>query len=77
MSLEIIKFGFVAGEIAPAFYGRPDLEKFDFGLAKAYNWFVDYRGGLSSRPGSKFNEFLKNDTQPIMMSTRTSRTPIT
>jgi hypothetical protein len=67
MSLEIIKFGFVAGEIAPAFYGRPDLEKFDFGLAKAYNWFVDYRGGLSSRPGSKFNEFLKNDTQPIMM----------
>lgn len=67
MSLEIIKFGFVAGEIAPAFYGRPDLEKFDFGLARAYNWFVDYRGGLSSRPGSKFNEFLKEDTHPIMM----------
>jgi hypothetical protein len=67
MSLEIIKFGFVAGELAPAFYGRPDLEKFDFGLARAYNWFVDYRGGLSSRPGSKFHEFLKEDDKPIMM----------
>ena len=67
MSIELIKFGFTAGELAPAFYGRPDLEKFDFGLARAYNWFVDYRGGLSSRPGFRFFEFLKADDQPIMM----------
>lgn len=67
MSLEIIKFGFTAGELAPAFYGRPDLEKFDFGLARAYNWFVDYRGGLTSRPGLGFCEFLKNPEKPIMM----------
>lgn len=67
MSLEVIKFGFTAGELSPAFYGRPDLEKFDFGLARAYNWFVDFRGGLSSRPGFLFNEFLKEDDKPIMM----------
>lgn len=67
MSIELIKFGFTAGVLAPAFYGRPDLEKFDFGLAEGYNWFVDYRGGLSSRPGLKFNEFLKEDDKPIMM----------
>lgn len=67
MSLELIKFGFTAGQLSEAFFGRPDLEKFDFGLAQAYNWFVDYRGGLSSRPGLKFNEFLKEDDKPIMM----------
>lgn len=67
MTVELIKFGFVAGELAPAFYGRPDLEKFDFGLARAYNWFVDFRGGLSSRQGMQFNEFLKDDDKPIMM----------
>lgn len=67
MSLELIKFGFTAGELAPSFYGRPDLEKFDFGLARAYNWFVDYRGGLSTRPGLKFNEFIWRDDQPIML----------
>lgn len=67
MSIELIKFGFTAGVLAEAFYGRPDLEKFDFGLAEGYNWFVDYRGGLSSRPGMKFNEFLKEDDKPIMM----------
>lgn len=67
MSIELIKFGFTAGVLAEAFYGRPDLEKFDFGLAEGYNWFVDYRGGLSSRPGMNFNEFLKEDDKPIMM----------
>lgn len=67
MSIELIKFGFTAGELAPSFYGRPDLEKFDFGLARAYNWFVDYRGGLTTRPGSFFREFLKEDDKPIMM----------
>lgn len=67
MSVELIKFGFTAGELAPSFYGRPDLEKFDFGLARAYNWFVDYRGGLSTRPGFVFREFMKEDDKPIMM----------
>lgn len=65
MSLEFIKFAFIAGELSKTFYGRSDLEKFDLGLAEATNWFVDYRGGLSTRPGTIFCEYVKDDDQPV------------
>lgn len=64
MPLDFIKYAFVAGEISNTFYGRSDLEKFDLGLALARNWFVDYRGGISTRPGSHFVDFVKNDHLP-------------
>ena len=57
---EFIKFAFSAGEVAPNFLGRPDLEKFDFGVKKARNWFVDYRGGISTRPGLEYIDVLSN-----------------
>lgn len=67
MSIELIKFAFVAGELSPTFLGRSDLEKFDLGLAAACNWFVDYRGGLTTRPGSIFGDFIKSDTLAVKM----------
>lgn len=67
MSLEVIKFAFIAGELSPTFFGRSDLEKFDLGLAEATNWFVDYRGGLSTRPGTVFCEFIKDDDQLVKL----------
>lgn len=54
MSIELIKYAFVAGEVSPSLLGRTDLTKYDFGMALARNWFVDYRGGLSTRAGSEF-----------------------
>lgn len=54
MSIELIKYAFVAGEVSPSLLGRTDLTKYDFGMALAKNWFVDYRGGLSTRAGSEF-----------------------
>lgn len=36
---------------------RSDLEKYDLGLALARDWFVDYRGGISTRPGSEYKEW--------------------
>ena len=54
MSADIVKYAFVAGEISPTLFGRTDLTKYDLGLAKAMNFFVDFRGGLSSRPGTEF-----------------------
>jgi hypothetical protein len=54
MSTEIVKYAFVAGEISPTLYGRTDLTKYDLGLAEALNFFVDFRGGLSSRPGTEY-----------------------
>jgi hypothetical protein len=52
---DVVKFAFIAGELSPTLYGRTDLTKFDLGMAEAKNFFVDYRGGLSSRPGTQFD----------------------
>lgn len=61
MSNEFVRFGYVSGEISPALYGRSDLEKYDLGLALAYNFIVDYRGGLTTRPGTQFGDYIKFD----------------
>lgn len=58
MSVDLIKYAFVAGELSPTFYGRTDLTKYDLAMAEAYNFFVDYRGGLSNRPGFEFVNYL-------------------
>lgn len=60
MSVELIKYAFVAGEVSPTLYGRTDLTKYDFGMALAKNWFVDYRGGLSTRAGTEFLDWTKD-----------------
>lgn len=64
MSNELIKYAFVAGEISKTLFGRTDLTKYDFGVALARNWFVDYRGGLSTRPGFEFGDFIKHEDKP-------------
>lgn len=67
MSLDVIKFAFISGEVSPNFFGRSDLESFDTGVAEATNWFVDYRGGLSTRPGTIFDEFIMDDDKSVRM----------
>lgn len=62
MSKDVIQYAFVAGEISPKLFGRVDFEKYDFGLQTAINWFVDYRGGLTTRPGLLFSDYLQNPT---------------
>jgi hypothetical protein len=54
MSADIVKYAFIAGEISPTLHGRTDLTKYDLAVAEGLNFFVDYRGGLSSRPGTEF-----------------------
>ena len=61
MSVNLIQYAFVAGEISPRLFGRTDLEKYDLGVALAHNYFVDYRGGISTRPGTRFLDFIQND----------------
>lgn len=48
---ESIFFGFTAGEISPKFDARPDLSKYDLGMSKLENFFVDYTGSILSRQG--------------------------
>jgi len=57
---DIIKYGFVAGEVAESYYGRADLEKYDLALAEAENWYVDYHGGLSNVQGTKLVDWIPN-----------------
>jgi len=64
MTADLIKFAFVGGEVAEAYHGRADLEKFDLAMAIAENWFVDYHGGLSTSPGFEMQEFVMNDSYP-------------
>lgn len=67
MSTDIVKYAFIAGELSPTLYGRTDLTKFDLGMAEARNFFVDYRGGLSSRPGFRYMEHVFRDDQHTRM----------
>ena len=68
MSSDVVKYAFIAGELSPTLYGRSDLTKFDLGMAEAHNFFVDYRGGLSSRPGFQHCELVKEDTLETRMT---------
>lgn len=67
MSVELIKYAFSAGEISPSLYGRTDLEKYDMGMALTRNWFVDYRGGLSTRPGTEFLDYIKHPDREVKL----------
>ena len=45
---------FHSGEWAPSLYARVDLAKYHAGAALLRNFFVDYRGGASTRMGTKY-----------------------
>lgn len=54
MSENVIQTSFSSGELAPSLYARVDLAKYHSGAARMRNWFVDYRSGASTRPGTEF-----------------------
>lgn len=58
MTTKAQTFAFIAGEVAPAFYGRLDLDRYPLGLAEVENFFVDYHGGLFNRAGTAFIAML-------------------
>lgn len=49
-----LQASFNSGEWSPKLYGRVDLTKYRSGAAILENFFVDYRGGASTRPGTKY-----------------------
>lgn len=65
MTEEIIKFAFSAGELDPHLHGRSDIENFDLGIAEGRNFFTDYRGGASNRPGTRFGEFIQDEGEAV------------
>jgi hypothetical protein len=53
MSTNVIQTSFAGGELSPTLYARVDLAKYHIGAARMLNFFVDYRGGASNRPGTE------------------------
>lgn len=45
---------FNSGEWAPSLFARVDLQKYRSGCALASNFYIDYRGGLSTRMGTQY-----------------------
>lgn len=54
MSDNVIQASFNSGEWSPNLRARVDLVKYRAGAALLRNFFVDYRGGATTRPGSKY-----------------------
>lgn len=54
MADSIIQTSFNSGEWAPSLNARVDLQKYRSGAALLRNFFVDYRGGATTRPGTKY-----------------------
>lgn len=54
MSQPINQFSFSSGELSPQLWDRVDMEKYHSGAALMQNFFVDFRGGASNRPGTKY-----------------------
>lgn len=54
MGQGVIQTSWNAGEWAPALNARVDMAKYHSGAALLRNFFVDYRGGATTRPGSKY-----------------------
>lgn len=54
MSQPVIQTSFNSGEWAPQLYSRVDLQKYHSGAALIRNFTVDYRGGATTRPGTKY-----------------------
>lgn len=50
----VFQTSFAAGELSPNLYAREDIEKYSSGAALMRNFFVDYRGGASNRPGTEY-----------------------
>lgn len=54
MTQSVIQASFNSGEWSPKLFGRVDLQKYRSGAALLENFFVDYRGGASTKPGSRY-----------------------
>lgn len=52
--VSIIQNSFATGEVAPTLYGRTDLAKYHAGCAVIRNFYVDYKGGVTTRPGTQY-----------------------
>ncbi len=54
MVSSVFQSSLAAGELSTSLYARVDLAKYKSGAATLRNFFVDYRGGASTRAGTRY-----------------------
>lgn len=54
MAQPVIQTSFNSGEWAPSLNARVDMKQYHSGASLLRNWFVDYRGGATTSPGTKY-----------------------
>lgn len=74
MTFSSIQHGFSAGEMSPRLFGRTDLAKYALACSTLRNFYVDYRGGASSRGGTAFVGMCKQGA-PNIGGTSTDNPP--
>ncbi len=74
MGFPSIQHGFSSGEMSPRLFGRVDLAKYHLGCSTLRNFYVDYRGGASSRAGTAYVGMCKQGA-PNSGGTTTSNPP--
>src|SRR6516164_8248006 len=62
MAASVIQTSFNSGGWSPALNARVDIQKYHSGAALLRNFFVDYRGGATTRPGTKFIQQARSNT---------------
>lgn len=67
MPQTLMQHAFHSGEWAPALNARVDLLKYHSAAALMRNYFVDYRGGASSRPGTKYVLQAGDSANPVRL----------
>ena len=67
MVQSVIQTSFHAGEWAPALNARVDLAKYHSAAALMRNFYVDYRGGASSRPGTRYCNMAYKSNKPVRL----------
>lgn len=67
MTTSVIQTSFNTGEWAPTLNARVDLAKYHSAAAVLENFFVDYRGGASTRPGTKYVIQALNSALPVRL----------
>lgn len=65
MAQPVIQTNFNSGEWAPSLNARVDLQKYHAGAALIRNFFVDYRGGVSTRAGTKYVLQARDSTYAV------------
>jgi hypothetical protein len=58
---------FSGGEWSPNLYSRVDISKYRSAAALLENWFVDYRNGASTRPGTKYVIQAYDSANPVRL----------